>query len=352
MALQKKFLFGVGDVIGMQDNNVVFYGKTLLDSGIEISTSSTEVRGGQGNQLQAIYYHTGTLNATITDTQFSLPLIALNTGASISSGGNVWTYQTITTADGKGTLIDGITNADVASIDGANKSVYVEYEGTYYTLELDSGAVTFTTTPTIPNGTVLCVAFLEVKNSAQSIIIPANIVPDRVRLYITANLSGDTTGSSGFIGTATVEIPIFQLSGAQTIAMTADGVANTPLSGMAIAYTDTTSGCTSGAYYAKITEDIFDTNWYDNATALAIDGGDFTMAASSTQQLRVWYVANGRSLLAPLADLTFSCTPTTSADVGVHTGLVTSTAVTGDGLISVYITNKSTIEASATVTVE
>lgn len=351
MAL-KKFLVGVADVVAMQGNDIVFSGKTMLDTGIEVTTANTEIAGGQGNSLQAIYYHTGRFNVTITETQWSLPLIALNTGASITNGGDVWSRQTITTSAGLGTLV-GVANSDIATINGNTaKYVWTEYNNQFITMELISTGLTFDTlTAGIPDGTTICVEYLEVKNSAKSITIPANIIPERVRLYLTANLAGDTTGS-GFIGTATVEVPVLQLSGAQTISMTADGYSNTPLSGMAIAYSDSNSGCTVGSYYAKITENLFSGNWFDSATALAIEGGDFTMDVSTTKQLKVWYVANGRSYEAPVADLTFTCTPTTPAGVGENTGLVTATAVAGTGLILVIITSKPTVEASCTVTVE
>jgi hypothetical protein len=360
MALQKKFLFGVGNVVAMQDNDIVFTGKTLLDSGIEISTSNTEVRGGQGNALQAIYYHTSALSVTITDTQWSLPLIALNTGSDIVAGGDVWSRRTVTITAGAGDLNTDpnypatLTNSDIAVAGDGAQSVWVEYDGTNYTLPVTSGTATFSATSssgTIPNGTVVCVTFLETKNSAQSIIIPSNLVPERVRLYITANLSGDTTGKSGFIGTATIEIPICQLSGAQTIAMSADGVANTPLSGNAIAYSDSTGGCTDGSYYARITEDIFTSNWYDGVSGLAIEGGDFAInGLAETSTLRVWAVKGGNSFIAPNSDLDFVSATVGTATIGAHTGIVT-TVGTGTTLLTVNITAVPTIEASCTLTV-
>jgi len=45
----KKFLAGVANVFAYdQSDNLLFSSKTLLDSSIDIQTSNTEVRGGQG----------------------------------------------------------------------------------------------------------------------------------------------------------------------------------------------------------------------------------------------------------------------------------------------------------------
>ena len=82
----KKFLVSTADVYGYNSNdNLLFVGKTLLDSSIETTLSNTDVRAGQGNQLQYIYYHTAEMNITINDAQFSLEFLALNVGSSVTN---------------------------------------------------------------------------------------------------------------------------------------------------------------------------------------------------------------------------------------------------------------------------
>ena len=47
----KKFLVSTADVYGYDSNdNLLFVGKTLLDSSIETTLSNTDVRAGKGNQ--------------------------------------------------------------------------------------------------------------------------------------------------------------------------------------------------------------------------------------------------------------------------------------------------------------
>ena len=127
----KRFLVSVGDAVAMQGNDIIFTSKTLVDSGITVDTSNTEIRGGQGNQLQAVYYHSGTLNITLTDTQFRLPYIALNTGASITAGGKIWTQETVALKGSVGTLA-----GTPVALEGEEISVGVEYKDNHYTFNV------------------------------------------------------------------------------------------------------------------------------------------------------------------------------------------------------------------------
>lgn len=348
--MRKRFLVSVGDVVAMQGNNIVFTSKTLTDSGITIETSNQEIRGGVGNQLQAIYYHTGTLNLNLTDTQFRLPYLALNTGSSIVNGGEIWSSETVILNGSTGT-IQGVP----AKIDGEDLAVWTEYEDADITLP-----VTFTNekytfsvdgTGIAPNSTI-CVKYLDVKNSAQTITIPADIVPDRIRLYIIANLYGDISGK-GFIGKVQIEVPVAQLTGAQEISMTADGYSSTPLTAVALAYTDSSAiGCNVGSYYAKITEYLDNSKWSDGIIGLAIEGGDFSLKGIGTKsKLRVWATKGNTSFLCDNSLLTFTSGTEATATIGANSGEVTTVAA-GNTLLSVKITEKPTIEASCTLTVE
>lgn len=345
--MKKRFLVSVGDVVAMQGNNIVFKSKTMADTGFSVETSNTEIRGGVSNPLQAVYYHSGALNITLTETQFSLPYIALNSGGAITNGGDIWTNETVTLVGESGT----ITGTAVA-IDGEVPAVWVESNGTNYTLPLTGNTFSVSGTGIAQNSTI-CVSYLVNQSAAQTVTIPADIIPDRVRLYIIANLYGDVSGS-GFIGKVQIEIPVAQLSGAQEITMTADGYSNTPLTAMALAYTDSNAiGCSQGQYYAKITEYLNDAKWYDGVTGLAIQGGDFTLngPAGTKATLRVYAVRGNNSFLCDNSLLTFTSGTAGTATVGANTGVVTSVA-NGTSLITVKITGKEDIEGSCTVTVE
>src|SRR5512135_2119484 len=83
----RKFLTSVADVNAYDENdNVVFSGKTLLDSSIEVSLGSAPVRGGRGNQLQYIYYHTSEMKFTLTETQWNLQMLGATVGTDYELG--------------------------------------------------------------------------------------------------------------------------------------------------------------------------------------------------------------------------------------------------------------------------
>jgi hypothetical protein len=94
----KKFLTSVADIFGYDDSTgaLLFVGKTLLDSSIETSLGNSDVRGGRGNQLQYVYYHSADMNITISDAQWNLDFLAVTLGSSVSTGNNVFIEETKT----------------------------------------------------------------------------------------------------------------------------------------------------------------------------------------------------------------------------------------------------------------
>ena len=336
----KKFLVGVGNVVAMQNGQVVATSKTMLNTGFEVSTSNTEIRGGQGNQLLYVYYHTGALNITLEDTQWQLPWLMLNTGAALSVGGNFWEQETI--AGGQASVTPSKTPV---AIDGDTAYAFVEYEGAIYACPYAEGVVDVSSVG-LQEGDQACMGYFVSDMNGQTITIPANIIPDTVHLFITGKLASDTAGS-GLIGDAVIEVPLAQLTGAQSISMTADGYSTTPVSAMARAYAPVDGGCDTNAYYAKISERVSGANPLDGITALAIAGGDFSLANGSSATLQVYAVKNGRSFLADNSQLTFTSSTGSVATVGQHTGVVTAAASTGTTVIKVVY---GSIEASATVT--
>mgnify|MGYP001584238655 CR=1 FL=1 len=125
-----------------------------------------------------------------------------------------------------------------------------------------------------------------------------------------------------------------------------------PIAASALASSSATdASCDALPYYAKIIEIITSANWYDNVIALGIEGGDFALAYPATEQLHIWATPlSGLSFLAPAADLTFASSDTGMATVSVG-GLVTSKDTGGVTTITVDITAKGDIDASAVCTV-
>lgn len=340
----KKFLVSVANAYGYDSNdNLLFVGKTLLDTSIETTLSNTDVRAGQGNQLQYIYYHSAEMNVTINEAQFSLDFLALNVGSPIVTGGNVWKEETVTVTNGKG------------SVTGAPISLQTQTIYGWITKEDDTvERVTFTGnqfTMAEPNynGTV-CVRYYTQDAAARTVTVNADMLPSTIRLVLEATLaSSDSTTNK--IGTVLVEIPRASMTGAFTLSMTPDAVSQTPLTVRALATTPVGGGCQGNRpYYATITEKIEGAKWYDNVIALAIEGGDISMKATETKTLQVYALKNDGSapFLAPISGITFASDKTSVAKV--ENGIVTAVA-NGNATIKASITDKEDIDANIIVTV-
>lgn len=343
----RKFLTSVADVYGYdQDDNLVFVSKTLLDSSMDVKVGSSQVRGGRGNQLLYMYYHTGEMNISLNDTQWNLAFLGQTVGSDVATGNNVYSEENVTlSGGGAGTVAgtplalprSGIVYGWVALKDGTTERV--TFSGSNFTC---SGS----------SGDVVCVRYYVANAASRSITIPANIIPKVVTLVMEAQLnSGDEVTNK--IGTIQLVVPRAALSGAFTVSMKSDGVSQTPLSAMALADQDlTNAACSSEPVYAKITEILDNANWYDGVTALAIDGGDFTLGTTlGTKTLTVYAIRPGDApFVAPNSGLSFTSSDTAKATAGLHTGLITGVAA-GTSTIKAVITAKTTIEVECVVTV-
>ena len=341
----KKFLVSTADVYGYDFNdNLLFVGKTLLDSSIETTLSNTDVRAGKGNQLQYIYYHTAEMNIAINEAQFSLEFLALNTGSSIETGANIWTEESVTVTNGAGVVTQGTPLAIqtqtiygwVTKEDGTVERV--AFEGANFTLSDGSY-----------NGQV-CVRYYTNDAAARKVTVYADMLPSTIRLVMVGTLaSSDSTTNQ--IGTVQIEVPRASMTGAFTLSMTPDAVAQTPLSVRALASTKAAGGCEGNRpIYATITEKINGARWYDNVIALAIKGGDFDLKSGDSKTLQVYAIKNDGSaaFLAPVGRLTFTSSEISKATVE---GGIVSGVAPGSSTIKATITEVPEIDANVVVTV-
>lgn len=341
----KKFLVSTADVYGYDSNdNLLFVGKTLLDSSIETTLSNTDVRAGKGNQLQYIYYHTAEMNITVNEAQFSLEFLALNTGSSIETGANIWTEESVTVSNGAGVVTKGTPLAI------QTQTIYgwvTKEDGTVERVAF-TGA-NFTLADSSYNGTV-CVRYYTNDAAARKVTVYADMLPSTIRLVMVGTLaSSDSTTNQ--IGTVQIEVPRASMTGAFTLSMTPDAVAQTPLSVRALASTETAGGCDGNRpIYATITEKINGAKWYDNVIALAIKGGDFDLESGDSKTLQVYAIKNDGSaaFLAPVGGLTFVSSEASKATV--EGGIVAGVAA-GSSTIKVTITEVPEIDANVVVTV-
>lgn len=341
----KEFMVSVADLWAYDESdNLILTGKTLVDSSIEVTLGNADIRGGQGNQLQHVYYHSSDMTINIMEAQFNLAYLASTIGSTLGTGANVYTEEDVTlTAGGAGT----VTGTPLATL--GQTTIYGWVTLTDGTVE----KVTFTGSAFSCSGAendVVCVRYYNLNAAAKEITIKSNIVPSVLKLVMSTQLaSGDV--ASNIIGEVQIVVPKATLTGAFSLTMAADGVSQTPLNARALAFTPSSeAGCDIIAAYAYLKKILFNTNWYDDAIALAIVGGDITLASTTgTQQTVVKAIhSDGSVSTPPVADLTFS-----SDAVGTATyvaGLVTGVAA-GTTTIRVTITAKTAIDAAVDVTV-
>ena len=103
--MANEYLVSTAEVYGFdEDDNMILFGDTMLDTSIENAISNTDVRAGQGNMLQYIYYHSAELTVAVNNAQFSLNQLALAVGSDITTGADVFTTETVTVTSGAGTV--------------------------------------------------------------------------------------------------------------------------------------------------------------------------------------------------------------------------------------------------------
>jgi len=179
----------------------IFSAKTLTDSSFETTVSSQDTRGGFGNALLNVFYHSAEMTVNFTDAKMNLMALKALVGDS---------------------------------------------------------------------------AFAESGASNNVITIAADFVPENLEVVFFAKLAGETAGGcTGVIGNLLIHIPIASLDGASSIAMTADGVANTPFKARALA---------DDGFYAKI---------YELGLATVGDVYLLTVLTSGTYIASVYYTRTG-----------------------------------------------------------
>jgi len=346
----RKFLTSVADVFGYDSSdNLVFVAKTLLDSSIEVSLGSAPVRGGKGNQLQYIYYHTGEMKFTLTDVQWNLGMLGATVGSTPAAGMQYYAEETIVMS-GSGALVSGSPLAFTGT------TIYgwaTNPSGDIQRVQFGAGsnpAQRFYVSGSVAGN--WCVRYYQTNlSSGQGITVKANMIPSVLKLVMETQLNSSDV-STNKIGKVQIIAPTVTLSGAFSISMKADGVSNTPLTATALAVTPTGTGCSSDPYYAQIVEVIDSSYWYSNVIGLAIEGGDLTLPKSIQYPLQVWAVpSSGAAFKATATELTYVkmggvAEATTSASMVnvIYTG-----STTGSALFRVYITSASSIEATNTI---
>ena len=343
-------LAGVGTIEAFTQSSTqptkIFTSKTLQESGISISVTAEDIRGGLSNPLLGRYFHDSILEANITDALFNLQYLALNVGGEVVIGGSSLVTETVTA--GSGTLT--VQGTPVAFGTAGTVGWYTPAG------QEDWAPLTFegkVATASVTSGSSYCVRYNADDSNIQEFVVPSAIIPSEVHLVMTYPLfaggtSPEAISTSSQVGELIVDIPRFQFAGNVELSLTSSGAATSNLSGSALA-SYTTANCNDMGTYGTVKQKIYGGNWYDDLTTIAVDGGNFSIAKGAKNTLRVIGLFKNGTGVLDNSKLTFTSAQTSTASVD-NKGVVTGKA-TGNTNITITVTGKTSIATMVGVNV-
>ena len=138
-----------------------------------------------------------------------------------------------------------------------------------------------------------CIKYLENNTNAQFVRIKSDYIPNTYKLVLKENLyqAGETNSSQTKVGYVQITIPRFQLDGSQDLSMSMTGASTTSLKGSALISEGCgDANCEGTGYYADMIQVLEGDDWTKGIIALAVEGGDQTIATSTTKSLDVYAI--------------------------------------------------------------
>ena len=349
---QKYVIAGVGsaELIDKTSGEKVADANTLVNSGMNFTVTAEDIRGGLANKLLAQYFHDSGLAITLEDALFDLNYIALNTGSTISVGGDIMTTEQVTS-----TLNTITVTGTPRPFLGLGVIGWYQVAGTTtWTKITFTGSVANTT---IESGQTVCVRYVVADSASEQITVSSTFIPDQCYLLLTLPLfktGMDTTvySSASKVGEIQVEVPTFQLSGAMDMALTSSGTTTSSISGNALSSVVASGGCSAEGVYANIKKIIVGQDEFANVLKIAVLGGDIDLTVGDTTTLTIikYYGAKIANSIVENSKLTFTSVTPAVASVGLHTGLITA-LTSGSTLIEISVTTVPTLTTVANVNV-
>lgn len=345
-------LAGVAPVEFFDSNhNLIMTASALTDAGLNVSVSEDVVRAGNSNARITSYFYDSNLGLTFTTPVFTLEYLANKLGSVIENGGDIFTTETVTT-----TVINQITVVGTPVAPFTDSTViygwYKKPTAIAWTPITFTGKVAIATGLAI--GSTVCVKFAYTDAGSRKFKVSSEIIPNIVYALMRIPMLKSGTAQESYVtstkvGELQVKIPQFQFDPNLDLALSSSGHASTSLSGNALI--NQSVSCGSSGYYAEIVETIFGRGEFDNVSAIVVYDSDIELAVAGTQPLVVYKMFNDGRLPAIVENskLTFVSSAPTKATCSVA-GLVSAIAV-GNSTIQITVTSKTTLEASAYVTV-
>ncbi|MFA7689461.1 MAG: hypothetical protein WCX96_05185 [Bacilli bacterium] len=319
------FLVSVARAIGLNPTTqeAIFYGRANLRSAFNLTMQSTDIRGDIGNALLYKHMHDRDLEVNVEQAVFEKTFLALNVGSSIlNQTVNVLKTECITLDTNVGTL----TETPVGNVS------VIKDDGTIVTITPSGSSITVA-----GGGNTKVTAIYRYSDTIDRVSVSTETPPEVITLILIA----EVRNSKGvLVEELQIEVPSFQISGNYNLEMSAEGVSQEALNGMALAVDGTT--CADGSIYAYVSW-IPVTTTTISVASIAITPDRFEPAVAdlpATQQITVTGIRGG---VYGTANVTSDCTFTKlSGDTDI--------TVSASGLITVA--NTGTAADSAIIEAE
>lgn len=324
---EKNFVVSVCDAIGkdITTGDILFVGKTLINSALKETIQSKEITGGFGAGLQYEFTYGKKLECDIEDCKFEPTFLALNNGVLITSETqNYFAHNEIVT----------LTAGTGALAQTPIGKIYVEMpDGTNQIVDTNNLKPI-----TIGTSTIDIVCTYQYSTTVDTISIDSDKYPSSIELTLISKVFN----ANGQSKELQIYIPKYKISGNMDLAFTEDGVSTSKLSGKALA--------TNTNNYAKIMMKTLGTNSVP-VTQIACTTAEVTLANAATDTLEVIGIRGGvyGNVLMSNADLDFTSDTPAVVTAGLHTGLLTW-AGAGSALVTVALTSDNTILDVVSVT--
>lgn len=272
--MAKYFLGSVGSAEAFRRVNdqlqLAFVSKTLTDSGLNISITKDDVRGGTGAPIQFSFYHDPSVEITLTDILFNESYVEAQLGTKFETGGNIYKNDEYTATS------EALTHTIPDTLAELNLGCGQSEKVVWYSIDNDDWKVASSEMSgqvfTAPKAGHVCLRYLTHDDNAHIAEITSNMIPEELFLVITAPIfAGDACSASNgkAAGTITYEVPRFKLNGAQEFTMNMSSNQTMSLAGTALASQD---GCDmNGSKLLRIIAVYDGVNWYDDVTELIAD---------------------------------------------------------------------------------
>lgn len=355
---EKIFTAGPARALFFYGQDLIGVGETLSDTTFDSSITAEEIRGGPGNLLYGQYFHDSSLAISITDVMFNLQYVAANFGVDLEQGGlSIYEEEVVVGAVGGSVTLTNTPLSYAGAYIGWYKKP-TDSEWSVATIDAPQKKMNIAGAKT---GESYCVKYFYNNENAKSIAIKAQFVPKVLHLVMISDLykgsSTNVASSTSKYGRLIIDIPDFQLDGAQNLAWAAASTATVSLSGKALAYSDTSS-CEVDPVYGTMTQEIFGAKWQDDVVALAVENSQIELKTTETETLIVRAVF-GKGMASKRKDnsnFTFTKVnapaPTAEGTDVSSDGVVTAGNTEGVAVFEVTLKDNNTVDpAFVTVTV-